>query len=112
MPYVTGGVAIGDNDFHQELHQTFLGAPFFQEGGSKSETSVGWMVGGGLEYAITNHWRLRAQYQFIDLGCVDFDSAGESLSVLVPPAIAAGYTGHHEACLREHNVSGAIIYQF
>lgn len=112
LPYVTGGVAIGDIDFEQEIHQTFLGTPFFQEGGSRSDAKVGWMVGGGLEYAISNHWRLRGQYQFIDLGCVDFDSAGESLSVLVPPAVAAGYTGRHEACLREHNVSAAIIYQF
>lgn len=112
LPYITGGVAIGDINYEQEILQPFLGTPIFQEGGSVSETNVGWMVGGGLEYAINDHWRLRAQYQYIDLGCVDFDSAGVSLSPLAPPAVAAGYTANHEACLREHNVSVALMYKF
>lgn len=112
MPYVTGGAAIGDIDYRQEIFQTFLGAPLFEEGGHNSDTRVGWMVGGGIEFALNNHWKLRGQYQYIDLGCVDFDSAGVSLSPVAPPAVAAGYTGHHEACLREHNASFAIIYQF
>lgn len=112
LPYITGGVAIGDIDFHQEIDQTFLGGPLFEEGGSTSDTRVGWMVGGGLEYAMSEHWRLRAQYQFIDLGCVNFDSAGVTLSPLVPPAAAAGFTANHEACLREHNVSVALMFRF
>ena len=32
------------------------------------------MVGGGLQYALTDHWSVRAQYQFIDLRDLDFDS--------------------------------------
>jgi outer membrane immunogenic protein len=115
LPYVTGGLAVGDIDYHQEINQfnQFAGGShFFQEGGSTSDTKLGWMVGGGLEYAINNHWRLRGQYQFIDLGCVDFDSAGTSQSPLIPPGVAAGFTGNHEACLREHNASFAIMYKF
>jgi outer membrane immunogenic protein len=112
LPYVTGGLAVGDIDFDQRLtqfDQRGLFGAFFHEGGRTSETELGWMVGGGLEYALTDHWRLRGQYQYIDLGCVDFDSAGiEPLA----PAAGAGYTGHHEACLREHNASFAIIYKF
>jgi len=107
MPYVTGGLAVGDIDFEQHItqfNQFQGGAPFFFEGGSVSETNLGWMVGGGLEYAINNHWRLRAQYQFIDLGSVDFNSQG------FPNA--AGYIGNHEIELREHNASFAIIYGF
>ena len=101
LPYATGGVAIGDIDFDQQITQHNV---FFREGGSESETQVGWMVGGGLEYAITDHWRARAQYQYVDLGSADFDSIGT-----VP---FEGYTGNHEARLREHNASFAIIYGF
>ena len=97
LPYVTGGLAVGDIDFEQRLN---LEGP---EGGSTSETRAGWMVGGGLQYAITDHWSARAQYQYVDLGCVDFNS------VFVPEPT---FTSHHEACLTEHNASFAIIYKF
>ena len=102
LPYVTGGVAIGDIDFDQSF---FTGGrnPGFGQGGSQSETQIGWMVGGGLEYALTDHWRMRGQYQYIDLGCVDFNTTFN-----VQPT----FTGNHEACLQEHNVSFAIIYGF
>jgi outer membrane immunogenic protein len=105
LPYVTGGLAIGDIDFDQEITQFFRGRVFFDEGGSTSETKVGWMVGGGLEYALTDHWHLRGQYQYIDLGCTDFHSIGSA-------SFNIGYFGHHEACLREHNASVAIIFEF
>jgi outer membrane immunogenic protein len=102
LPYITGGVAFGDIDFHQEF---FIPNPnvFAGHTGSVHETHVGWMAGGGLEYAITDHWRARGQYQFVDLGSVSFDSTFSTL----PP-----FTAHHETSLREHNVSFAIIYGF
>jgi hypothetical protein len=48
---------------------------------------------------------LRGQYQYIDLGCTDFHSIGSA-------SFNIGYFGHHEACLREHNASVAIIFEF
>jgi outer membrane immunogenic protein len=100
LPYVTGGLAVGDLEFEQEID--FIDdAPDNFEGGHKSQTNVGWMVGGGLQYALTDHWSLRGQYQFIDLGDIDFTSDQFS------PALA-----HHRAELKEHNVSFAIMYKF
>jgi outer membrane immunogenic protein len=99
MPYVTGGVAIGDIDFEQRYHQH---PAFFNQGGSTSETQVGWMVGGGLEFALTDHWHLRGQYQYVDLG-----SAGFEHDTTDPD-----FFGHSDIDLREHNVSLAIIYKF
>jgi opacity protein-like surface antigen len=61
------------------------------------------MVGGGLEYAITAHWTARAQYQFIDLGDIDFNHR---------PGLLGNFIGNSEARLREHNASFAIIYKF
>jgi outer membrane immunogenic protein len=114
LPYVTGGMALGDLDFHEHIRLNGEamadgaggggGQPppeeSFQQGGGKSETNVGWFVGGGLEYALTNHWKLRGQYQFIDLGSIDSNHD------------FAGFTSHHEVDLREHNASFAILYSF
>src|SRR5690242_4821311 len=36
--------------------------------GSDSFSRVGWMVGAGIEYALTNHLTLKAEYNFIDFG--------------------------------------------
>ena len=103
MPYVTGGLAVGDIDYSQEIINLSL-TPHFIEGGSVNDTRAGWMVGGGLEYALTEHWHLRAQYQFIDLGSASFDSSNDTLGPV--------YTGRHELELREHNASFAIMYKF
>ena len=35
---------------------------------SASTTRVGWTVGGGLEYAVTNNWSIRAEYRYTDFG--------------------------------------------
>ena len=98
---MTGGLAIGDLSLFQRIRgHTF----FFDEGGKQIETNVGWMIGGGLEYAITAHWRARVQYQYIDLGDIDFDHrSGGGFG---------NFIGNSEASLREHNASFAIIYKF
>lgn len=102
MPYVTGGVAFGDVDWEQQQTEHDI---FFRQGNDESETEVGWFVGGGLEFALTNHWRLRGQYEYVDLGQSDFHSHGE-------PAGNEVFEGRHELDLQEHNVSFAIIYGF
>ena len=98
MPFVTGGVAFGDIDFEQEVIQH----AGFQEGGSKSDTEVGWMVGAGLEYVLTEHWHLRTQYEYIDLSSESFRHH----------TTAAGFTGITRIELQEHNASFAIVYKF
>jgi outer membrane immunogenic protein len=100
LPFVTAGLAVGDIDFSQSTIGLDLGNI---QGGSVHETNIGYMIGGGLEYALNDHWRVRAQYQFIDLGSVDFDH-----TVNLP----ALFNGQSEAELREHNASVAIIYGF
>ncbi len=88
--YATGGVAFGG--FKSTVYGTFAGnviadtesglAPIGPISGynSASTTRVGWTVGGGLEYAVTNNWSVRAEYRYTDFGhatiyATSFDSA-------------------------------------
>ena len=113
LPYVTGGAAGGNLDFKQMIRSNFgNGGAFYRQGGSSSDDNIGWMVGGGLEYAITNHWRVRGQYQYIDLGDTSFDSFGVGPNRPPAPNLLGGFTGHHEASLTEHNASVALIFGF
>ena len=64
LPYVAGGVAFG------RLHGTaYNGAGVYQ--GEDSDTSVGWTVGVGLEYAFTDNFIGRAEYRYTDFGTFD-----------------------------------------
>ena len=67
---------------------------------------VGWFVGGGLQYAMTQHWGIRFQYEYIDLGDVSFDRPGEPIGVFDL------FSTHNRADLHEHNVSFALMYKF
>ena len=102
MPYVTGGLALGDIDFEQSVFERDTG--FFHNIARRSDTEVGWFVGGGLEYALTNHLRLRAEYKYADLGSLTAHSVGS--------APFQGFTTDPKAELREHNASFALIYGF
>ncbi len=56
MPYVTGGLAVGDIQ---------AAAPGFAGG---STTNAGWTLGAGLEVALPGNWSAKAEYLRVDLG--------------------------------------------
>jgi outer membrane immunogenic protein len=58
MPYVTGGLAVGD------IKASTPGFP------GASATNTGWTAGGGLEFALpgTSNWTAKAEYLHVDLG--------------------------------------------
>jgi outer membrane immunogenic protein len=57
--FATGGASFGG-------FKTTLETPFAFA--SRQNTRVGWTVGGGLEYAVTNNWSLRAEYRYTKYG--------------------------------------------
>jgi len=59
MPYVTGGLAVGD---------IRAAAPGFAGG---SSTNPGWTVGGGIEFALPGNWTAKAEYLHVGLGHFD-----------------------------------------
>jgi outer membrane immunogenic protein len=56
LPYVTGGLAMGD------VRATTLGFA------GASNTSAGWTAGGGIEFALPGNWSAKAEYLYVDLG--------------------------------------------
>ena len=57
--YATGGIAFGGVSSSLTTPTTFDTMP---------NTRVGWTVGRGLEYAVTDNWSIRAEYRYTDFG--------------------------------------------
>lgn len=68
LVYATGGVAFAGFTGNICGNFTDLAGNNFGGCSSASTTRVGWTVGGGLEYAVTNNWSIRAEYRYQDFG--------------------------------------------
>jgi outer membrane immunogenic protein len=56
MPYITGGLAVGD------IETSIAGV------GSGNDTKAGWTVGGGVEAVLDGPWTAKVEYLYVDLG--------------------------------------------
>jgi outer membrane immunogenic protein len=56
MPYVTGGLAVGD------IRTNITGV------GSANTTKAGWTLGAGVEWALWQNWTAKVEYLYVDLG--------------------------------------------
>jgi outer membrane immunogenic protein len=90
--YATGGAEFAGFD------TSYTGFATFDQG---SNTQVGWTIGGGLEYAVTNNWSVRAEYRYTDFG---------HLTDATPFIFGLGSTAtHHET---ENAVRAGFSYKF
>jgi outer membrane immunogenic protein len=76
LVYATGGLAVGGVKSESGSVGTD-GSVVDTFYGSKSETRTGWTLGGGLEYAIDDHWTARAEGLYYDLGTVNYSVAAQ-----------------------------------
>jgi outer membrane immunogenic protein len=97
--YVTGGLAVGRENFSQS---TAILAPFVESTGFAT-TRAGWTVGAGVEYAIARNWSIRGEYLHVDLGTVNttgtltpaFAGITQTGTVRVTTEIARGGLNYH-----------------
>jgi outer membrane immunogenic protein len=61
--YARGGVALAGDKF--EVTGSFAGAPFAFEG---LDNRLGWVVGGGVDWAFSRHWSANFEYDFYQFG--------------------------------------------
>jgi outer membrane immunogenic protein len=87
LPYVTGGLAVGDI---RASTPGFAGA---------SQTNAGWTVGGGLEFALTNNWTAKAEYLHVDLGNLNC-------------GFSCGVAPGNNVSVRSDVVRGGLNYRF
>jgi outer membrane immunogenic protein len=98
LVYATGGAAFAGvvTDYQSSL------PVFLQE--SDSRTRSGWTVGGGIEYAVTNNWSIRAEYRYSDFGhTIDYPFA-----TLISPFLLLSVQQH----LTQNQVQFGISYKF
>jgi outer membrane immunogenic protein len=90
--YATGGVEFAG------FNTSYTGIGIFD---SQSHTQAGWTIGGGIEYALTNNWSLRAEYRYTDFG---------HFTDTTPIAFGFGSSvQHHET---ENAVRAGFSYKF
>lgn len=77
--YVTGGVSYGDLTANGEQ---LLGAPFT---GASSKFQVGWTLGSGVEYPLTDKMSLKAEYLY-----TSFPGWGSPAAVAFPGSLSTG----------------------
>ena len=67
LVYLTGGLALTQLTFSQSYADniTFGVPPNGSLSTSASQTKAGWVVGGGLEQALADHWSVKAEYLFV-----------------------------------------------
>ncbi len=94
LVYGTGGAAFGD--FRNNYVNVITGGA-----DNMSHTRVGYTVGGGVEYAVTNNFSLRAEYRFSDFGTYTDFLGG---------ATAGGVAVRHRDT--ENRVQGGFSYKF
>lgn len=111
LVYGTGGIAFGQHSFSQAIVQANVP---FQEITASKDTSFGWVLGGGIEHALTDRWSLRAQYLHVDLGAQTVSGYGSCQGVCNPTdtAFTAGYTNTNKADLTLDIVTAGINYRF
>ena len=68
MSYATGGAAYGNTWANNNANNIFFGGFNGFGGNNNNNFRVGYTVGGGLEYAFTPNWSVKAEYLFVDLG--------------------------------------------
>ncbi len=102
LVYATGGLAYGNVDYSANTDFRPIGTE--QYPASFSKTKAGWTVGGGLEYALTQKWSVKAEYLYVDLGS---ESATASPVPPLPP-FGVRYNWQTTA----HTVNVGLNYKF
>jgi len=94
-----GGGWVGNNGF--TLTDLTTGQVFT---GETSRTLSGWMVGAGLEYAFTDNWSAKFEYDYIGLGGRSFTLPG----IIIPALAGDTITSDHNVQL----IKLGINYRF
>ena len=98
MIYATGGVAYGGGSSNFNAFDSTTGASWT---GNPSSTRVGWTIGGGVEYAVTNNITIKGEYLYADLGSSSFNSIGNTaVSTFFPGTVVSAKFDYNASIFR------------
>ena len=98
MIYATGGIAYGGGNSNFSVFDATEGA-FWS--GNPSSTRVGWTIGGGVEYAITNNITIKGEYLYADLGSHSFNAIpNAAASEFFPGVLISGKFDYNASIFR------------
>ena len=102
--FATGGAAFSNWQLSHSFAQ-IVGGGTTNGAIGQTATRTGWVVGGGVEYALTNNWLIRGEYLHADFGTVS-SSLLSTQGGLFPTVFT------HSEKLTEDVVRGGISYKF
>lgn len=103
LVFATGGLAVAGRNFSNGYTVLSPDGQDFSIG-TNSRVAAGYAFGGGLEYALTNHWTLKGEYLHADLGAGGSFMPGDAASPVT--------SGYRQSDLSENVVRAAINYKF
>jgi outer membrane immunogenic protein len=110
--YVTGGLAYGHVETSVAFTEniTVLGLPNPSSFASSDQWRAGWTVGGGLEWMLNQHWTIRGEYLYYDLGSVTVNNSMTQLNGAGVPFIAVSIAS--EAQFKGSIAKAGVNYKF
>lgn len=103
MPFVSGGVAYGEV---ASSGVQILGSGLLTMG-SRTDTRIGWALGGGVEFALTNNLNAKAEYLYLMLPGAGGSTGGFMTAALLPSAGSFGMNS-----LEVHMFRSGLNYRF
>jgi outer membrane immunogenic protein len=110
--YGTGGLAWANYESNTAV--AFGAVPFVgvyngaTHVGSASSNQLGWVAGGGVEWAVTNNWSVKAEYLYLRFDA--FSYASPLVASFIPAA--PGYAWNTNVTPREQIVRIGVNYKF
>lgn len=105
--YGTAGVAVTSVRYDALFTDTFATA---HESASVEGTKTGWVVGGGSEIRVAQHWSVKGEYLYARFGTASV--ASTNLTAFTPPIAFPTNVFTHTADLSAHIVRGGVNYRF
>jgi outer membrane immunogenic protein len=103
LAYATGGMAVTRLGISFNYSDTNPGTG----SGSASSTKVGWTLGGGLEWALDNHWSVKGEYLYVNFGSVTATGI-----ITTPPSFGYSQGISNSADLTAHVARLGVNYKF
>ncbi|MFG1477930.1 outer membrane protein [Xanthobacter sp. V4C-4] len=97
LPYLTAGAAYGRVQFNRSVYD----AAGLRDS-STAATNWGWTAGIGAEYAFADHWTMKAEYLYVDLGSFDYGYFDSALGITALGTLEAKF----------HTVKAGVNYRF